>query len=91
LILCGDQQSFSDAREQCATHRSIFTVNILTNFEHVLMYIGNYRMGIHNQFSLKRGQLAATKRERTKHTLKTTRILLSSDFQAAMVSVLSLA
>jgi len=51
------------------------------------MYIGNYGMGIHNQLGLKRGQLAATKQVRTQHTLKTTRILLSSEFQAAIVSL----
>jgi len=37
------------------------------------------------------GRLATTKQERTEHTLKMMRILLSSDFQAAMVSLSFLA
>ena len=55
------------------------------------MYIGNYGVGIHSQLSLKRGRSATTKRKHTGRTLKTIRILLSSDLQAAIASVLVLA
>jgi len=55
------------------------------------MHVGNDGMGVHGQLGLERGWLATTKRERTEHTLKMMRILLSSDFQAAMVSLSFLA
>ena len=71
----------------CVTHKPICTVSIPTNFYHVLMYIGNDGMSIHGQLGLRRERLTATKQERTEHTLKTMRILLSSDFQVVMVSL----
>lgn len=51
------------------------------------MRIGNYGMDIHDQLGLKNRLLAATKQEDTEHTLKTVRILFSSEFHAAMASL----
>ena len=55
------------------------------------MDINNNGMSVHGQLSLKRRLLATTEQERTEHTLKTTRILLSSEFQAEMISLSFLA
>jgi len=55
------------------------------------MNIGNDGMSVQGQLGLEGGQLARSGQERTEHTLKTTRILLSSDFQAAMISLSFLA
>ena len=44
-----------------------------------------------DQFGLNSGQSATTKQEHTEHTLKITRILLSSDFQPAIASLSFLA
>ena len=40
----------------------------LTDFQHILMYVGNHGMGIHGQLCLKGGRLATAKKERTEHT-----------------------
>jgi len=37
----------------CVTYRPIFPVSILTNFQHVLVHVRDYRMGIYGQLSLK--------------------------------------
>ena len=55
------------------------------------MHVGNDGMSVYSKLCLKRGELAAAKQERTKHTLKTTRILLRSDFQPTIVSLSFLA
>ena len=55
------------------------------------MDIGNDGMSVQDQLGLEGRQLARSEQEGTEHTLKTTRILLSSDFQAAMVSLSFLA
>jgi len=55
------------------------------------MNIGNDGMSVQGQLGLEGGQLARSDQEGTEHTLKTTRILLSSDFQAAMISLSFLA
>ena len=55
------------------------------------MDIGDDGMSVHDQLGLKRRQSARSEQEGTEHTLKMTRILLSSDFQAAMVSLSFLA
>ena len=75
----------------CVTHHPVFTVSFLTSFRYFLMYIRNYSMCVHDQFGLKREPLATIKREAAKHTLKTTRILLSSDFQPVIISLSFLA
>jgi len=48
-------------------------------------------MSVHGQLGLERGRLVTAEQERTEHTLKTKRILLSSEFQATMVSLSFLA
>ena len=55
------------------------------------MHIGNDGMSVHGQLGLGRGRLVTTEQEWTEHTLKTKRILLSSEFQAAIVSLSFLA
>jgi len=70
----------------CVTHNHILAIGVLSNFEHVLIQISNHCVGIHKQLSLMRGQLVMAKQERTVHTLKITRNLMSSDFQVAIIS-----
>ena len=65
----------------------VLVINTLTKFQHGLVYVENYGMSVHGKLGLKRGQLARTKQEHTEHTLKTVRILLRSDFQAAIISL----
>ena len=55
------------------------------------MHIDNDCMSVHDQLGLKGERLVTTKQEHADHTLKTMRILLSSDFQAAMISLSFLA
>jgi len=68
-------------------YRLILVVIIPTRFEDVVMDVCDHGMGIHSQLGLKREQLATAKQEHIEHTLKTCRILLKSDFQAAIVSL----
>ena len=73
------------------THHLILVVIIPTSFENVLIHVGNHSVGIHSQLGLEREQLAATKQEHTERTLKICKILLRSDFQAAIASLSFLA
>ena len=72
------------------TYHLILAATAFTKFQHVLTYIGNDRVGVNDKLSLRVEWLATTNQERVEHTLKTWRILLRSDFQAAMASLSSL-
>ena len=65
----------------------VLAIKTLAKFQHGLLYAENYGMSVHSKLSLKGGQLATIKQEHTEHTLKTVRILLRSDFQAAIISL----
>jgi len=69
----------------------MLSVGILTNFQPVLLYVCDYGMSIYGQLGLKRGKLAMAKPGQVARTLNTTRILLSSDHQEAIVSLSFLA
>ena len=61
MSLGGSQSLFDDAEGRSVTYRQILTVSSLARFQHVLMHVGNDSVGVHNQFSLNKGQLATTK------------------------------
>jgi len=72
------------------THCVVSPIRSLARFQHAPMDICNDGVGIHGEFCL-REKSAATEQSNNEHTLKTTRILLRSTFQPAIVSLSFLA
>ena len=69
------------------THCVILAVTGFACVQHVLMDVCNDGVGIHDELGLGRERSVATKQGDIEHTLKTTRILLRSDFQPAITSL----
>ena len=70
----------------------MLAVGAILGSHHITMYIQNHHMGVDCQLSLEEmGAVSDSWVETTERTLKTWRILLRSIFQAAIVSLLSLA
>ena len=57
--------------EHEAIYRDILSISVLTSLQHVPAHVNDYGMGIHSQFSLRRGRSAAAEQERSERTLKT--------------------
>jgi len=69
------------------TYRANLATNLLPDLRHIMPNVGNSYMGAHHQLGLKGINWRQPGGDATKHTLKTWRILLRSNFQAAIVSL----